>query len=233
MMTAASSWTWTTSASITPSDQTYNRKFAALFGPPRSPEAYFFTERSGYPSYFGDEALQLQPTVPGESALRRYRRQYPGGDRGGGAQPGAPGPSRDRVEESVHGGRRGAQQRGQRPGAARNAFRGALHPARRRRCGRGVGRRPVRLSHRAGSAALLRDGACLLGRGAQRGANRGVSEVQRDCLRALRQRRGVDRALRGEPGGGSGARAGSRGASSGDRGRWATAASSPTRAART
>jgi carbamoyltransferase len=37
------------------SDQTYNQKFAALFGPPRSPEAYFFTERSGYPSYFGDK----------------------------------------------------------------------------------------------------------------------------------------------------------------------------------
>ncbi len=37
------------------SDQTYPQKFAALFGPARSPEAYFFTERSGYPSYFGDK----------------------------------------------------------------------------------------------------------------------------------------------------------------------------------
>jgi carbamoyltransferase len=37
------------------SEQTYNAKFETLFGPPRSPEAYFFTESSGYPSYFGDK----------------------------------------------------------------------------------------------------------------------------------------------------------------------------------
>ncbi len=33
---------------------TYSRKFEELFGPPRSPETPFFTESSGYPSYFGD-----------------------------------------------------------------------------------------------------------------------------------------------------------------------------------
>jgi carbamoyltransferase len=34
-------------------DQTFNHKFVELFGPPRAPEAYFFTPTSGYPSYFG------------------------------------------------------------------------------------------------------------------------------------------------------------------------------------
>jgi carbamoyltransferase len=32
----------------------YSRKFLARFGPPRPPEAKFFTETSGYPSYFGE-----------------------------------------------------------------------------------------------------------------------------------------------------------------------------------
>jgi carbamoyltransferase len=34
-------------------DRTYNHRFLDLFGPPRDPHAYFFTARSGYPSYFG------------------------------------------------------------------------------------------------------------------------------------------------------------------------------------
>jgi carbamoyltransferase len=34
-------------------EHTYNRKFVAFFGPPRDPQAYFFTPTSGYPSYFG------------------------------------------------------------------------------------------------------------------------------------------------------------------------------------
>src|SRR5579883_249773 len=37
------------------SEQTYNRRFVELFGPPRAPESHFFTESSGYPSYFGDK----------------------------------------------------------------------------------------------------------------------------------------------------------------------------------
>jgi carbamoyltransferase len=37
------------------SEQTYNQKFASLFGKPRAPESHFFTESSGYPSYFGDK----------------------------------------------------------------------------------------------------------------------------------------------------------------------------------
>lgn len=34
--------------------RTYSRKFEELFGAPRKPETPFFTETSGYPSYFGD-----------------------------------------------------------------------------------------------------------------------------------------------------------------------------------
>src|SRR5207253_142133 len=34
-------------------ERTYSRKFETLFGPPRDPRANFFTESSGYPSYFG------------------------------------------------------------------------------------------------------------------------------------------------------------------------------------
>jgi len=37
------------------STQTYNHKFLELFGEPRNPDWYFFTEVSGYPSYFGDK----------------------------------------------------------------------------------------------------------------------------------------------------------------------------------
>ena len=33
--------------------RTYNRKFESLFGEPRPPEMYFFTESTDYPSYFG------------------------------------------------------------------------------------------------------------------------------------------------------------------------------------
>ena len=34
-------------------DQTFNHKFVELFGPPRDPQANFFTPSSGYPVYFG------------------------------------------------------------------------------------------------------------------------------------------------------------------------------------
>lgn len=37
------------------SDKTFNGKFAQLFGPPRDPQAYFFTPASRYPSYFGEK----------------------------------------------------------------------------------------------------------------------------------------------------------------------------------
>ncbi len=38
-------------------DRTFNGKFEDLFGPPRPPEAHFFTSNSGYPSYFGEKPL--------------------------------------------------------------------------------------------------------------------------------------------------------------------------------
>ncbi len=34
-------------------ERTFNGKFVELFGPPRDPQAHFFTPTSGYPSYFG------------------------------------------------------------------------------------------------------------------------------------------------------------------------------------
>lgn len=36
-------------------DRTFNHKFVELFGPPRDPNAYFFTPSSGYPVYFGEK----------------------------------------------------------------------------------------------------------------------------------------------------------------------------------
>jgi carbamoyltransferase len=38
-------------------ERTYSPKFVELFGPPRDPEAYFFTTDSGYPSYFGEKPV--------------------------------------------------------------------------------------------------------------------------------------------------------------------------------
>ena len=34
---------------------TYNQNFVRLFGPPRKPETYFFTKKTGFPSYFGEK----------------------------------------------------------------------------------------------------------------------------------------------------------------------------------
>jgi carbamoyltransferase len=39
---------------------TYTSRFEGLFGTPRSPETPFFTESSGYPSYFGDKPSNYQ-----------------------------------------------------------------------------------------------------------------------------------------------------------------------------
>jgi carbamoyltransferase len=38
-------------------DQTFNRRFVDLFGPPRDPQANFFTPCSGYPVYFGKKPV--------------------------------------------------------------------------------------------------------------------------------------------------------------------------------
>ncbi len=37
------------------SEKTFNKKFESLFGAPRDPDALFFTDSSGYPTYFGDK----------------------------------------------------------------------------------------------------------------------------------------------------------------------------------
>jgi carbamoyltransferase len=49
--------------------RTYSRKFVDLFGPPRPPEMHFFTESSGYPSYFG-------PRPPDHDAIARKNQHY-------------------------------------------------------------------------------------------------------------------------------------------------------------
>lgn len=49
-------------------EKTFNGKFEELFGPPRDPKAYFFTEGSGYPSYFGEK--------PGNFAELIKQNQY-------------------------------------------------------------------------------------------------------------------------------------------------------------
>ena len=63
-------------------DRTYNHRFLDLFGPPRDPHAYFFTQRQRLPLVFRRQARQFFRAGPREPALRRYRRQHPGGDRG-------------------------------------------------------------------------------------------------------------------------------------------------------
>jgi carbamoyltransferase len=50
------------------SDKTFNGKFEGLFGPPRDPNAHFFTPVSGYPSYFGEK--------PGNFAELGKQNQY-------------------------------------------------------------------------------------------------------------------------------------------------------------
>ena len=49
--------------------RTFSRKFEALFGPPRDPAANFFTDLSGYPSYFGDKPANYD-------ALARENERY-------------------------------------------------------------------------------------------------------------------------------------------------------------
>jgi carbamoyltransferase len=40
--------------------RTFNRKFEHLFGQPRAPETLFFTEKTGFPSYFGEKPGDYQ-----------------------------------------------------------------------------------------------------------------------------------------------------------------------------
>ena len=47
----------------------YSRKFTDLFGEPRQPEAPFFTETSGYPTYYGEKPRNFQE-------MARYNQHY-------------------------------------------------------------------------------------------------------------------------------------------------------------
>ena len=78
--TARSRWTWITSASSTPPRETFNSKFVRLFGEPRPPKMLFFTEGTGFPTYFGEPPSNYQRALQAEPALRRHRRQHPEGD---------------------------------------------------------------------------------------------------------------------------------------------------------
>ncbi len=101
-----------------------NGAFDEFFGgPPRKPETWM-AEREF------DIAASVQRGV-----------------RGGGPAHGAPPPRADRPHEALHGRRGRPQLRGQRPGHPRDPDEGAVGPARgRRRGGRG-GRRPLPLQH--------------------------------------------------------------------------------------
>jgi len=46
----------------------FNRKFEALFGPPRAPQSHFFTPTSGYPAYFGPRPADFDA----EAARNQY-----------------------------------------------------------------------------------------------------------------------------------------------------------------
>jgi carbamoyltransferase len=50
-------------------DTAFNAKFERLFGAPRDPKSHFFTESSGYPSYFGDKPADY-------TALCRRNQHY-------------------------------------------------------------------------------------------------------------------------------------------------------------
>lgn len=41
-------------------ERTFNSKFENLFGPPRQPDAHFFTPNSGYPTYFGEKPADYE-----------------------------------------------------------------------------------------------------------------------------------------------------------------------------
>jgi carbamoyltransferase len=50
-------------------ERTYSKRFEELFGPPRPPQAHFFTAASGYPSYFGERPANFE-------ALARDNQHY-------------------------------------------------------------------------------------------------------------------------------------------------------------
>ncbi len=67
-------------------EQTFNGKFLQLFGPPRDPQAHFFTPSTGYPSYFGEKPPNFGEVEDGSACAQG-----------------------DRPEKALHGRRCGAQ----------------------------------------------------------------------------------------------------------------------------
>ncbi len=145
--------------------RTFNKKFEQLFGEPRAPKTLFFTADSGFPTYFGDAAVELQRALQAEPALRRHRRQHPAGDGRSPDLHGAATAKRDGPDEAVHRRRCGAEQRCQSSHPARDAVRRHLYPAGRRGWWRCAGSRSVGRQHAAGQQAALPHGPCLLGQG--------------------------------------------------------------------
>ena len=229
--TAASGSTWTTSASTTRRPGPTISKFVDLFGEPRDPDWQFFTESSGFPSYFGDKPADFDAHRRAQPVLRRHRRQHPAGaPRRSSWRWRARCTSETGPRQALHGRRRGAQQRRQRPHPPRDAVQGALHPAggrrRRRRARRGAVRASLRARHsRARSAWSTPTGA-------RRTPTREVGDFLRGAGIAhtrCSQRGRAARPRRRPPAQRATSSAGSRAASSGARARSARAASSPIR----
>ena len=138
-------------------ENTFSRKFEALFGEPRKKESEFFTHGTGVPDgastraieenqYYADVAASVQRTT--EEAIiniANYLHQRTGSKRlcmAGGV-----------AYNSVANGRI----------LRETPLRGAVHPARGRRLGRGARRGALRLPRPARQAAHVRDGPRLLG----------------------------------------------------------------------
>ena len=117
-------------------EKTFNAKFEKLFGKRQTAGDALLHFGDAVPQLLRRKAVQFRRALPGERALRRYRRQHPEGDRGGHPQARQRPPQGDGDDEALHGGRRGPEFRGQRADPPRNPVQGAVHPARGRRRGR-------------------------------------------------------------------------------------------------
>ena len=62
-------------------EQTYNSKFAALFGEPRPAKMLFFTEERAFRNTSASRRPTMNELSQAEPALRRHRGQHPEGDR--------------------------------------------------------------------------------------------------------------------------------------------------------
>lgn len=149
----------------------YTRKFLDLFGDPRNPETPFFTQTTGYPSYYGerprnfdemcrynqhyaDVAASIQ--VVTEELIIKLAREVQ---------------SRTGSTRLCLAGGGSAQLGGQRPHLAGDSVRGAIHTTLGGRRGSRTGRRAVRLALRPGKSSAVCHGPCLLGPELRSGRN--------------------------------------------------------------